>query len=150
MCSAFAEFARNHAREAEEALDILLWGNLLSADDRETLRWWINYHGGLSTMITSIASLKDVSHEHDLLNKQMNVLISGKPATGDLSKAYRCGLTQQLVVGGVLALPVASAGGIATAVTTGALAGAAIASTGGIAAIGIIITALLWAKRYRC
>lgn len=146
-----AALAEEYADEAEETLNNLLWSDLLNPSDLESLRWWTGRHGGFSGMAARIATIQtEVSEEHSALDQQLEVLHSGRPSAGDLSKNFRCGLTQQLMVGGILAFPVAGAGGIATAVTAGVVAGAAVASTGGVGAIVIIGAALLWARRYRC
>lgn len=145
--------AREHSAEAENALDSLLWDDVLAPSDRDILRWFTGRHGGFSGMIDQIGTTQQESRalgEIRALDQQLAIIRSGRAVAGDLTKEFRCGSVQQLLVGGILAIPVAGAGGVGTAVISGAIAGAAVASTGGVAAILIIGAALLWAKRYRC
>jgi hypothetical protein len=146
-----AALAEQHAEEAEVALNDLLWGNLLTQSDREDLRWWAGRHGGFSAMAAASASLlAETDQEHMALDYQLERLQSGVMGTGDLSKKFLCGSAQQLMVGGVLLVPGAAAGGVTAGLAAGAVAGVAIASTGGLAALAVVGAALWWARRHRC
>jgi hypothetical protein len=149
--SLIADIAHEHYEEAEDSLNSLLWDDVLPPSDRETLRWWTARRGGLPGMLNQIGSERlEAEQEIRALDQQLDMIRSGGKSTGDLSKSFRCGSVQQLLVGGVLAVPVAAGGGVTVAVTAGALAGVAVASTGGLAALAIIGAALWWARRYRC
>jgi hypothetical protein len=146
-----ASVAEAHADEAEETLNGLLWGDLLSPEDRSTLRWWSGRHGGFPAMATTSASvLADVDEELAALGRQLELLRSGEAATGDLTKKFRCGAAQQLLVGGVLLVPGVAGGGVALGLAAGVAAGAMVASTGGLGALVLIGGALWWAKRHHC
>lgn len=148
---ALAILADEHDEEAEETLSSLLWGDLLTPDDRSALRWWTGQHGGFGAMAATAASaLTSADEEHAALNRQLDILRSGATATGDLTKKFRCGAAQQLMVGGVLLLPGVAGGGIALGLAAGVGAAAIVASTGGLGALAIVGSALWWARRHRC
>jgi hypothetical protein len=146
-----ASVAGAHADEAAEMLNSLLWGDTLTPDDRSALRWWSDRHGGFPAMATTSASaLASVDEELAALGRQFELLRSGEAAMGDLTKSFRCGAAQQLLVGGVLLMPGVAGGGVALGLAAGVAAGAVVASTGGLGALVLIGGALWWAKRHRC
>lgn len=151
LAARISDIATRHFAEAQDTLDGLLWDDSLVPNDREALRWWTARHGGLSGMVDQVATLPQMAdQEISGLARQLEIVMSGEPASGDLSKSFRCGSAQGLLVGGILALPAAPATGIGLAVASGVVAGAAVASTTGVGALLIIAAALFWAKRYHC
>jgi hypothetical protein len=144
--------AERHDLEADEVLNELLWGDALDGRTREDLRWWVKGRSFGEVWSTADKDISDSAAESEVeqLEAQLTSLSDGLVIGGDLSKKFRCGSANGLLVGGILIVPggVGVGAGIAAAGATGLAVGAGIA-TGG---LGFLIagTALWWARKHRC
>lgn len=147
-----ASLAEVHAEELDESLSALLWSNSLTRSDRDDLRWFTARHGRAQYMAgAAVASLLNTEDEHLALQEQRDLMLTGRPSSGDLSKSFRCGTAQGIVVGGALMAGGAPLGGGAAA-AAGAGVGmvAGVLATGGLAGIGVVLVGVWWARRHHC
>jgi hypothetical protein len=135
-----------------ERFNALQWGNELNAEDREDLRWLALREGGFRGLANSAAAaLSEHVSEAEALEVQLRSIVEGFDVEGDLSRRFRCGLGQGLIVAGGASLPATATAGAATAFAAGAVgAGLVVGATGGIAAIAIIVAGLMVIRKARC
>jgi hypothetical protein len=138
----------------QERFDALMWGEGLSAADRDDLRWLVSRAGGSTGLAQSAAeALANSEAEIKAMEGQLERLRSGEKAAGDLSRKFRCGLGCGLLISGVAALPVAAGAGAAAAVTVAAgavAAGLLVGGTSGVGAIAIIVAAIVVMRHHKC
>jgi hypothetical protein len=139
--------------DGEERFTALQWGSELSAEDRDDLRWLAAREGGLGGLAHKAADvLLDYGDEVASLKGQVRSIGQGLQVEGDLSRRFRCGLGQSLIVTGAGCLPAAASAGAGAAFAAGVAAtGMAVgAATGGIGAIAIMVAGLLVIRKARC
>ncbi len=138
--------------DGEDRLNSLLWGTELNSEDRTDLRWLLTRAGGFQSMARSAGDvLSSYDSEVNLLEQQLTFLRQGEAATGDLSRRYRCGLGQGLIIGGAASLPATAVAAAGAGVTVGAIGAAVlVAATGGVAGVAVLIAGLFVIRKARC
>jgi hypothetical protein len=133
--------------------DALMWGDGLSTEDRDDLRWLVTRAGGVAEFVRSTAdTLMTYGEEVDALDLQVRRVRSGEQAIGDLSPSFRCGLASGLLISGAASLPSAAGTGAAVAIAAGGAitAGVIVGATGGIGALALIVAGILVMRRQKC
>jgi len=131
----------------------LTWGDGLSTEDRDDLRWLVTRAGGVTELVRSTAdTLSTYEDELHALEQQVYRMQSGEDAYGDLSPSFRCGLASGLLISGAASLPSAAGTAAAVAVAAGGAvtAGVIVGVSGGIGAIALIVAGILVMRRQKC
>lgn len=139
--------------DLQERFDALMWGEGLSTEDRDDLRWLVNRAGGVTGLAQSAAeALSNPRAEMAAMEEQLVRVREGGTAAGDLNKKFRCGLGSGLLISGGAAIPAAGMAGAGAAVAVGGAvaAGVLVGATGGIGALGLIVVGLLVMRRQKC
>lgn len=143
---AIADLSNRYGDELNEAINELLWGDLLGPADRDDLRWLLA-RGTFQPSVLDLDSLISTGAAKEIrsLQEQLGHLRQGGAAPGDLSKEFRCGTASSMFTGGALMIPTGVVGGVFLAGSAAALSFA----TGGIG-VAVAVSALWWARRHRC